>query len=148
MIDRKFIGQSFEPLTVLVEAGRLRAFASATNQRDPIYRDRAAAQAAGYRDIPAPLTFLFTLDLEREDPFYFINEMKIDLARVLHGEQGFTYGAPICAGDEVTLVSTVEDIFDKKGGALEFVTLVTRASNQLGEDLGTMTRSIVVRNAA
>lgn len=146
MIDRNFIGQSFAPLTVAVEAGRLRAFASATNQRDPIYKDRAAAQAAGYRDIPAPLTFLFTLDLEREDPFYFINEMKIDLARVLHGEQGFTYGAPICAGDEVTLTSTVEDIFDKKDGALEFVTLKTRATNQLGEDLGTMTRSIVVRN--
>lgn len=147
MIDRTFVGQSFAPLTVAVEAGRLRAFARATNQRNPIYRDRAAAQAAGYRDIPAPLTFLFTLDLEREDPFYFINEMKIELARVLHGEQAFTYGAPICAGDEVTLTSTVEDIFDKKGGALEFVTLKTRATNQLGEDLGTMTRSIVVRNA-
>ena len=146
MIDRSFIGQSFAPLTVEVEAGRLRAFARATAQRDPIYSDTAAAQAAGYRNIPAPLTFLFTLDLERDDPFYFINAMKIDLARVLHGEQAFTYGAPICAGDQVTLISSVEDIYDKKGGAMEFVILKTSAQNQLGEDLGTMTRTIVVRN--
>jgi len=148
MIDRRFIGQSFPSLTVDVEPGRLRAFARATAQTDPIYWEKTVAQAAGYRDIPAPLTFLFTLDLEREDPFYFINEMKIDLARVLHGEQGFTYGAPICAGDRVTLTSSVTDIYDKKDGALEFVTLLTQARNQFGEDLGTMTRSIVVREAA
>lgn len=146
MIDRSFIGHCFPPLTVNVEAGRLRAFARATAQHDAIYSDKAAAQAAGYRDIPAPLTFVFTLDLERSDPFYFINEMKIDLPRVLHGEQNFTYGAPICAGDTVTLISSVEDIYDKKGGAMEFVILKTTAQNQLGEDLGTMTRTIVVRN--
>ena len=146
MIDRAFIGQSFEPLTVTVEAGRLRAFARATAQRDPIYWDVAAAQAAGYPSIPAPLTFIFTLDLERSDPFYFINEMKIELAHVLQGEQGFTYGAPICAGDEVTLISSVKDIYDKKGGAMEFVILETSAQNQRGEDLGSMTRTIVVRN--
>ncbi|MEP4036942.1 MaoC family dehydratase N-terminal domain-containing protein [Pseudophaeobacter sp.] len=146
MIDRSFIGRSFPSLTTGVETGRLRAFARATGQRDPIYWDSAAAQAAGYRDIPAPLTFVFTLDLERDDPFYFINEMKIELAHVLHGEQSFTYGVPICAGDEVTLISKVVDIYDKKGGAMEFVILETSAQNQLGEDLGSMTRTIVVRN--
>jgi len=65
---------------------------------------------------------------------------------VLHGEQALTYGAPICAGDEVTLISKVVDIYDKKGGAMEFVILETSAQNQLGEDLGAMTRTIVVRN--
>lgn len=146
MIDRSFIGRSFAPLTTQVEAGRLRAFARATAQRDPVYWDREAAQAAGYRDIPAPLTFVFTLDLERDDPFYFINEMQIELAHVLHGEQAFTYGAPICAGDQVTLISKVLDIYDKKGGAMDFVILETSAQNQQGEDLGSMTRTIVVRN--
>ena len=146
MIDRAFIGQSFPPHTALVEVGRLRAFARATGNSDPIYTDDRAAQAAGYRALPAPPTFLFSLDLEREDPFYFINAMKIDLARVLHGEQRFTYGEPICAGDEITLTSTVTDIFDKKGGAMEFVIVETRATNQNGADVGGMTRTIVVRN--
>jgi acyl dehydratase len=145
MIDRSFIGQSFEPLTVDVEKGRLLAFAKATGATDPIYTDEAAALAAGYPALPAPPTFLFTLDLERADPFYFINLMKIDLARVLHGEQKFTYGTPICAGDRITLTSKVTDIYDKKGGAMEFVTVDTSATNQHGQDVGGMTRTIVVR---
>ncbi|WP_406648326.1 MaoC family dehydratase N-terminal domain-containing protein [Aliisedimentitalea scapharcae] len=146
MIDRTFIGQSFAPLSVEVEKGRLRAFARATGQTDPIYTDVQAAKSAGYRSLPAPPTFLFSLDLEREDPFYFINLMKIDLGRVLHGEQHFTYGEPICAGDTITLTSTVQDIFDKKGGAMEFVILNTTATNQFDEDVGGMTRTIVVRH--
>lgn len=146
MIDRAFIGQSFPPHTAPVEAGRLRAFARATGNTNPIYTDDRVAQAAGYRALPAPPTFLFSLDLEREDPFYFINAMQIDLARVLHGEQRFTYGEPICAGDEITLISTVTNIFDKKGGTMEFVIVETRATNQYGADVGSMTRTIVVRN--
>ena len=145
MIDRAFIGHRFAPLVVEVEKGRLGAFARATGQTDPIYTDVQAAKSAGYRSLPAPPTFLFSLDLEREDPFYFINLMKIDLGRVLHGEQHFTYGEPICAGDTITLISTVQDIFDKKGGAMEFVILRTTATNQFDEDVGGMTRTIVVR---
>ncbi|MGR3760539.1 MaoC family dehydratase N-terminal domain-containing protein [Roseobacteraceae bacterium NS-SX3] len=146
MIDTSFIGRSFPPHTVEVEAGRLRAFARATGQTDRIYWEEEAARAAGYPSLPAPPTFLFTLDLERDDPFYFINLMNIDLARVLHGEQAFHYGTPICAGDRITLTSTVEDIFANKGGAMEFVILKTTATNQRGEDAGGMTRTIVVRN--
>ena len=146
MIDRSFIGRSFPPLQVGVEAGQLRAFARATGQRDPVYWDVSAAQVAGYRALPAPLTFLFTLDQERDDRFYFINAMGIELSHVLHGEQAFSSGAPICAGDTVTLTCTCMDIYDKKGGAMEFVILKTQATNQLGEDLGSMTATIVVRD--
>lgn len=146
MIDRGHIGRVFPPLTVEVEKGRLRGFALATGQSDRVFLDEEAARAAGYASIPAPPTFLFTLDLEREDSFYFIHALDIDIARVLHGEQTFTYGAPICAGDRVTLTTEVADIYDRKGGAMEFVILRTSAINQDGADVGSMTRTIIVRN--
>ncbi|MBE1285704.1 MAG: MaoC family dehydratase [Rhodobacteraceae bacterium] len=146
MIDRSLIGHRFEPLSVDVEKGRLRAFAKATGATDQTYTDENAARAAGYAALPAPPTFLFSLDLERDDPFYFIDLMKIDLARVLHAEQHFTYGTPICAGDTITLTTAVEDIYDKKAGAMEFVILKTSAANQNGQDVGSMTRTLVVRH--
>ena len=146
MIDPSFIGYVTDPYKVTVEQGRLRDFARATGQTDRIYFDAEAAQAAGYRNLLAPPTYLFSLDLDREDSFYFITLLKIDIARVLHGEQAFTYGAPICAGDSVTLVSEVTDIYAKKGGAMEFVHLKTSATNQLGEDAGSMTRTVIVRH--
>ncbi|MEL0437232.1 MaoC family dehydratase N-terminal domain-containing protein [Phycobacter sp. K97] len=146
MIDTSFIGHVTTPFEVTVEQGRLRDFARATGQSDRVYFDRDVAQAAGYRGVLAPPTYLFSLDLDREDPFYFITLLKIDIARVLHGEQAFTYGAPICAGDTITLVSEVTDIYAKKGGAMEFVHLKTSATNQLGEDAGSMTRTVIVRH--
>lgn len=70
----------------------------------------------------------------------------MNIARILHGEQEFTYLKPICAGDTITLKSRVEDIYDKKNGAMEFVVQIFTATNQLGEHVADMTRTIVVRN--
>ena len=52
---------------------------------------------------------------------------------VLHGEQGFTYHAMAYAGDTLTFEQRIDDIYDKKGGALEFVVRTTRVTNQRGE---------------
>ena len=48
MIDRQFIGHTMPAFEVLVEKGRLRFFAKATGQTDPVYTDEAAARAAGH----------------------------------------------------------------------------------------------------
>jgi len=145
-VDKNNIGLELEPLTVEVEAGRLRFFAKATGQTDPVYLDEAAAQAAGYRTLPAPPTFIFSLELEQADPFKFIKALNIDISRVLHAEQSFVYNRHICAGDTITLKSRVEDIYDKKGGALEFVVMKTLATDQNDISVAEMTRLLVVRN--
>lgn len=148
MIDKSFVGRTLDPLTVDVEKGQLRFFAKATGQSDPVYLDEDAARAAGYPSLPAPPTFLFSLDLSQPDPFRLYDEMGVDLNRILHGEQKFRYAAPICAGDAITLNTRIADIYDKKGGAMEFIVLETDATNQRGEDVGGMTRVIVVRNGS
>jgi acyl dehydratase len=73
--------------------------------------------------------------------------MGVDLARLLHGEQQFEYFADICAGDVITLQSTVTDIYDKKGGALEFAVEETTATNQNGELVAKTIQTLVMRNA-
>ena len=52
------------------------------------------------------------------------------LNKLLHGEQGFIYHGAVCAGDTVTVQSRIEDIYDKKNGALEFIVKSSRAINQ------------------
>ncbi|MEX3011806.1 MaoC family dehydratase N-terminal domain-containing protein [Hoeflea sp. TYP-13] len=146
MIDRKHIGLSLDPLTVEIEKGRLRFFAKATGEDNPIYTDENAARAAGYRSLPAPPTFLFSLGFEKPDPFELLNLLEVDLARVLHGEQSFTYHKPVCAGDMVTLNSTITDIYDKKGGALEFIVQKTDVTDQDGDQVAELQQVVVVRN--
>ena len=117
MIDRRFIGYRSRPFEVEVEKGRLRLFAKAIGERNPIYSDELAARAAGYRSLPVPPTFFFCLEMERPDPYDWFHELGIPVGRVLHGEQSFTYHRIACAGDLLTFDAEVTDIYDKKGGA-------------------------------
>ncbi|MBN9390974.1 MAG: MaoC family dehydratase N-terminal domain-containing protein [Chloroflexi bacterium] len=146
MIDKSFIGWVSPPSTVEVEKGRLRFFAKAIGETNPLYTNEEAAQAAGYRSLPLPLTFLFCLEMENPSSFKLLETLKVSLARILHGEQSFTYHYPVCAGDCVTFQSTVSDIYSKKGGALEFIVQETTARNQDGVLVGEMRNTIVVRN--
>jgi acyl dehydratase len=151
MIDRaKHIGQASEPRAVEVERGFLRFFAEATGESDPVYFDDAAARAAGHPALPAPPTYLFSLNLSAPakigsvlDP---VNGMGVDMSRILHGEQSFTYHRPIYAGDRLTLVTTTRDIYAKKGGALEFVVQDTTAHDENGVLVAEMESVTVVRN--
>ena len=147
MVDRTAVGRSFTPVTARVEPGRLRYFLNTLGEQNPVYRDETAARAAGYSATPAPPTYLFCLELmDAERPFEFLTELNIDLARVLHGEQRFSYHAPVVVGDTLTFRSRVTDVTDKKGGAMTMVVVETEVTNQDGARVADTARTIVVRN--
>lgn len=147
MIDRQYIGHTMPKFSVAVEKGRLRFFAKATGQTDPVYTDESAAQAAGHPGLPVPPTFFFCLEMESPDPAAIRNLLGLDYRRVLHGEQGFTYHRMAYAGDVLSYEQRIEDIYDKKGGALEFVVRKTRVTNQRGEHVADLRSITVQRNA-
>ena len=146
MLDRSWIGKEISSVEVDVEQGQLRFFARVVGETDPVYTDEAAAQAAGYPSLPAPPTFLFSLNLAQPDPLAKYTSMGVDLAKLLHGSQEFEYYAPICAGDHITLKSRITDIVEKKGGALEILSEETSATNQRNELVGKSTQSLVIRH--
>ena len=61
-------------IVAAVTRSRLRDFAKATGQSDPVYTDVDAAKQAGHRDLPVPPTFFFGIELEAPEPFAFLNE--------------------------------------------------------------------------
>jgi acyl dehydratase len=146
MIDRRHIGKLLRPAVLDIERGRLRFFAQAIGESDPIYTDVDAARAAGYPDLPAPPTFLFAAELDGQSITAMLDDLGVALNRILHGEQQFTYLAPVCAGDTVTVDSRVSDVYAKKGGALEFIVKESMVTNQRGVKVAEMRSVIVVRN--
>jgi len=147
MIDKKFIGYEVPPTLWDVEKGRIRFFAEVIGLTDPIHLDAAAAKAAGYRNVVAPPTFIFGAESDSGVLMKLLDTLEIDLRKVLHGEQRFDYHAPVCAGDTLRFQTRVTDIFDKKGGALEFVVNDTKVTNQLDEHVADLHSVIVVRHA-
>lgn len=145
MIDKKFIGKVLPVFRAVAEAGQLRFFAKATGETSHIYFDEAAAHDAGHPALPLPPTFLFSLELQQPDTGWR-DELGIQLSRILHGEQSFTYHRLAYAGDVLRFESRIADIYDKKNGALEFVVRETRVTNQHGEHIADLRSVLVQRN--
>ncbi len=145
MVDRSHIGRALPVHSAVVEPGRLRLFAKAIGETRPEYVDEAAARAAGHPGLLAPPTFTLCLDLEVPDPFAWMAELGVDIAKILHGGERFHYFAPIFAGDRLTFASHIADIHEKKGGALTFIIKVTEVTNQHGVRVAEMRATIIVR---
>jgi acyl dehydratase len=147
MIDRSHIGHTWPPYETLVEQGRLRTFAKAIGETDPVHFDEAAARAAGHPSILAPPTFAFCFGFDDPAGMRHLQELGIPIARMLHGEETIKPHRAIHAGDRVRCTRRVSDIYDRKGGALEFVVFETEIRDAGTGELVAETRSIlVVRN--
>lgn len=138
------IGTATPACSTVVDRGRLRLFAKATGQADPLYTDPDVARANGHPDLPVPPTYLFGLELEQPDPFAWLTDLGVDMTAVLHGAQSFEYRAMAYAGDVLTAGSTITDVYSKKGGALDVVERRTEVTRD-GEPVATLLQTTVVR---
>ena len=146
MVDRKNIGLELAPVTWPVERGRVLAFARAIGETRPECLDDSAARDAGLPGLLAPPTFWFGAWADGGTLAEMLQKLQVPIARILHGEQSFSYGAPVCAGDVLTVKTRIADIVDKKGGKMEFITQRSTVTNQRGEHVGELSAVIVVRS--
>ena len=146
MLDKGFIGHKFPPYEADVEKGRLKFFAKVIGETNPIYTDEAAAREQGHRALPAPPTYTIVIDSESPEFLPVLDLLGIDIAQILHGSQEFEYLEPIYAGDRIRVEWGIVDILEKKGGALEFVVMESRYTNQDGKLTTRATSTMVVRN--
>ncbi|HZZ50975.1 MAG TPA: MaoC family dehydratase N-terminal domain-containing protein [Pseudonocardia sp.] len=146
-IDPSVAGTTLPERTADIERGRLRSFANAIGETNPVYSDLDAARAAGHDDLPVPPTFLFGLGLGRgAEDFAWLSDLGVDLRHILHGEQSFTYHTVAHAGDTVTLTPRITDVFSKRGGALQFLVRETAVRASDGSPVADLRETIVVRD--
>jgi len=140
-MDKTALGFTARPVVMPIERGKIREFARAIKDDNPIYFDEEYAKREVGGIMPPP-TFLITLALWEEQEAR--KRLKLDYKRLLHGEQEYEFFAPIYAGDTLTAVTKITNIFDKagsRGGQMTFAVLETEFTNQRGEKvaLGRMT---------
>lgn len=123
------IGRRGEAVVLPVERGHVRRFAEATGDESPLYRDEAAARAAGYPRIPAPPTFAAAL--RAPDPRIGLD---VDFTKLLHGEQTLRYERPLYVGDELTVQASIVEAYAKAGkaGEMDFMVIETVGSDPTG----------------
>jgi acyl dehydratase len=129
------------PLEFDVERGRLRQFAAAVGETDPLYVDVTVARAAGHPDLPALPTFLFAVEMETAFPFAYLEQLDVDLCLVLHGEQSFEYHAPVHAGDSLVCHRRIVEAYAKTP-TMDF--LVKRSEYLRGGELVAVAEGLTV----
>ena len=110
---------------------KVREYAQATGETNPLHLDPEAARAAGHADVVAPPMFAAVYCWPAIMPAVLDPEVGIDIARMVHGAQEFTWHAPEVAGDEITTEAQLEDKAER--GGLEFFTFRTVSTNERGE---------------
>lgn len=147
MADKSLIGRQTAQGSVEVEKGKLKFFAKAIGETNPLYSDLAAAKDEGHQSLPIPPTFLMPLLSElRGDIQGLMSVLEWDLGKILHAEQSFVYHQMVYASDVLTAETHIVDVYEKKGGALQFVVQETKVTNQHGEHVADVRNSLVHRS--
>jgi acyl dehydratase len=137
------VGKTFAPVTYAVGREKVREYAYAVGETNPLHLDPEAARAAGHRDIVAPPMFATVYTSPAMGPAFFDPEVGMDFARMVHGGQEFAWGPLVVAGDEITTEVEVADISER--GGVGFFVFESRSDNQDGARVCTGTWTCIVR---
>lgn len=139
MVNEGVVGKEFPAFEFPIEKGKIKEFARALGDKNPVYTDEEYARKLGFRSIPAPPTFTASFLHHVPDENFMMNlmkEMGISVATSVHGESEFEYIKPICAGDVLTVRFKITDLYrkeGKRGGKMNFITVEATYTNQEGE---------------
>jgi acyl dehydratase len=148
--------------TITVERGPVTQFASSVTDASAVYRNRDAARAAGFDDIPAPPTYFFSAASfwgafgenqpsdavpGRNPMMEVIGKLMSKGGMVLHGEQEFEYHKPVVVGDNISSEGKVVDLYEKQTGDRTMTFLVTENQyrNQDGDLVLTTRMNLIHR---
>jgi acyl dehydratase len=145
-LNKDFIGRTFPPSEPYeISRVKIREFANAIGDDNPVYRETAAANAAGHPDVICPPTFAIVVGVLGSSQVVRDPGLGLDYSMVVHGEQRFHHTRPLRAGDVVTSQSTVENI--REVGRLSMLTTKTEIKTVEGELVCTARTTLVERGA-
>lgn len=144
-VNTDAIGKRYDPVVYAVGREKVKEFAAATGETNPLHLDVAAARAAGHADVVAPPMFAVVYQQPSIGPALFDPEVGIDFAMLVHSGQEFRWERLVVAGEELTTTTTVQAISEK--GGLGFFDFEVVTVDEAGEPVVTGIWKMLVRGA-
>ena len=136
-------GKTYPPHVYEVGKEKIREYAHAVGEDNPVHFDRDAAREAGFRDIPAPPMFAVVYSAGAVGPAVLDPDVGMNFAMMVHGGQEFVWGTPVCSGDTITTEASVKDIYER--GGMGFDVFESVSCNQDGDEVVRGTWTNIVR---
>ena len=132
-LNLAFLNRSYPSLeTFKVDQTKIEAFSVAIGDDNEYIKQGFASP-----------TFLISIQMSAMEVALFDPELGLDYSKVVHGEQSFEYKKPVKAGDELSFVSTIEDIKSKVGN--DFITIRSDVTDSLGNEVATLKATLIAR---
>jgi acyl dehydratase len=119
---------TYGPFLYAVGREKVKEYARAVGETDPLYLDHEAARAAGHADVVAPPMFAVVYAAPAITAALFDPALGIDFSHLVHGAQAFTWGPLVVAGDEITTSGEVAE--QSTRGELQVHVFTTVSRNQ------------------
>ena len=142
-VESELIGKKHPPFEYEVGREKVREYARAVGETNPLYLDPDAARAAGFRNVVAPPMFCVVYSAGAMAPAVLDPELGINLALMVHGSQEFEWSEPVVAGDVVETEVSIKNVFEKSG--MKFYVWESESRNQDGQTVVSGTWTNIVR---
>jgi acyl dehydratase len=127
------VGKSYEPFEYEVGREKIREYARAVGEENPVHFDPRAAHDAGFHGVVAPPMFAVVYSSGAIVPAMFDPEVGMNFAMMVHGGQEFAWSDLVYAGDTITTTASVLDI--SKRDDKTFYVFETVSANQDGREV-------------
>jgi acyl dehydratase len=142
-VNKDLIGKTWPSTEYEVGREKIREYANAVGETNPIHHDPDAAKKAGFRTVVAPPMFCVVYTAPAMGPAVLDPEVGINFATMVHGSQVFEWGEPVCAGDVITTTAKLIDLSERTG--MKFYVFESESVNQDGDTTLTGTWTNIVR---
>jgi acyl dehydratase len=143
VIDQKFIGKEYPATEYEIGREKMKEYAVAIGDMNPMYQDREAGKKSKYGDNIAPPSFAAVYNLMGCAQMFFDPELKLNMGMLVHGEQDFEFVKPVKPGDVITTTGKIADIMAK--GSNDLIVFEGRSVNQDGELVTVGRATFVIR---
>lgn len=144
-VNEDAIGKQWPNVEYEVGREKIREYANAVGETNPVHHDPAAAREAGFRSVVAPPMFAVVYSAPAVGPAVLDPEVGIDFARMVHGSQEFEWDEPVCAGDLITTGTTLAEAYEKNN--MQFFVFESTSTNQDGARVARGIWTNIVRGA-
>ncbi len=130
-IDTKFIGCEYKPVTYVIGQEKIKEYALAVGDSNPLYIDSEFANKSKFGGVVAPPMFVVVFAKDAMELLFADQELKLNMGRLVHGEQEFNFHKVVKSGDTIVTTGRIKNIYQKNNN--DFIELETKSYNQDNE---------------
>jgi acyl dehydratase len=145
-LNQELKGKEYQEVEFLVERDRVLQFADAIGEDQPVFRDPEAARATGHQEQLAPPTFVTVMQILTSGQVVMDQELGLNYALVVHGEQEYEWRRPVKVGDKLKAKPRIADIYAR--GPNEFLVIEADIKDPSGETVALARTTLLSRGTA